>query len=862
MSDPVSRLNAALEGRYAIERELGEGGMATVYLADEKKARASPTGGHAMTFGPAASRIFPATVLGLALVSCSGSPSGSTVLTADMPLHLEEHLDVGTIVGSEVAADAPAVMEWHFDEPQEDWRPVVPWNPTIDPVEVTQLDDALRVTLTDGTRNPNGSPGGGLVLEVPDWRFEDWAYVLVRARTADDVRDFWIEFNRREGTGTDTDFPDPFEYYTREVPVVMDGTVQTYRIRLDNSDLPPEEPIRQIALWFEADEPASINILSITLIPKETDYAAAPVGVRTDARSEVYRRALYTHAPGRLEYRVQVPEAGRLDVGLGVLRDDAPVTFRVTARPEGSDAQTLLAETYADRDHWAQRSVDLSDLAGQTVTLVLEADAERAGSVALWAAPTISGARTTDKPNVIFYIIDSGGADYMSVYGYSRRTTPNLERLAAEGALFERAYSNSRYTKVSTPSFMTSLQNSVLGGFRSNSDPLPDQAVTMAQHLHRAGYQTGVFTDSPQAGTSSSLDRGVDVLRQTRGETFTASSRELNEDFWRWREAYPGEPYWAHFQTGDLVFHPQPDPVAPFAGLFTSPERRETYYEWHRQLQAEVGGIGPGNWRRAAYSARFEKTGISRLAYFDARRGLYDENLANNDYQLGRLVERLKAEGEWERTLLIVAADHGSHSQQGLGLLDSLPPDWGPLLRSYSTRVPLIVVWPERIAPGQRFSYPVSMIDVLPTILDLVGLPMPEVMQGQSLAPLLLGEEGWQPRPVILDEFDVDRETGELRGRIEVIDGRWGASLEINPWPGRPPEQQRPVPLLLYDLWNDPQCLNSLHEEHPDLVEHYTAFLEAQWEAHQSLAQRFSRSGEVALTPEQLRTLRSLGYIR
>ncbi|MCH7823281.1 MAG: hypothetical protein IH849_00640 [Acidobacteria bacterium] len=337
--------------------------------------------------------------------SCTGQDSSPPPLTAEVPLHLEEHLDVATIVGSEVPVDAPTVMEWHFDKPQEDWKPVVPWNPTIDPVEVTQLDDALRVTLTDGTRNPNGLPRGGLVLEVPDWRLKDWAYVLVRARTADDVRNFWIEFNRREGTGSDTDFPDPFEYGSA-VPVVSDGTVQTYRVRLDNGRLPLEDPIRQIALWFGANEPASIDLLSVSVIPKEADYAAAPVGVRTDARSEAYRRALYTHAPGRLEYRVQVPEAGRLDVGLGVLRDDAPVTFRVTARPEGSDAQTLLAETYADRDHWAQRSVDLSHLAGQTVTLVLEADAERAGSVALWAAPTISGARTTDKPNVVFYIID------------------------------------------------------------------------------------------------------------------------------------------------------------------------------------------------------------------------------------------------------------------------------------------------------------------------------------------------------------------------------------------------------------------------------------------------------------------------
>ena len=64
------------------------------------------------------SRIFPATVLGLTLVSCSGSPSGSAVLTADMPLHLERHLDAATIVGSEVPADVPTVMEWHFDEPQ------------------------------------------------------------------------------------------------------------------------------------------------------------------------------------------------------------------------------------------------------------------------------------------------------------------------------------------------------------------------------------------------------------------------------------------------------------------------------------------------------------------------------------------------------------------------------------------------------------------------------------------------------------------------------------------------------------------------------------------------------------------------
>ena len=89
-----------------------------------------------------------------------------------------------------------------------------------------------------------------------------------------------------------------------------------------------------------------------------------------------------------------------------------------------------------------------------------------------------------------------------------------------------------------------------------------------------------------------------------------------------------------------------------------------------------------------------------------------------------------------------------------------------------------------------------------------------------------------------------------------------GASLEINPHPGHPPEHQRPVPLLLYDLWNDPCCLNPVNQERADLVEKYTAFLEEQWEAHQALGQYLNPGEDVVLTPEQLEMLRTLGYIR
>jgi arylsulfatase A-like enzyme len=784
------------------------------------------------------------------------------VLQAELPLHLEEHLDAAVIESSEAPAELPSPVEWLFEETQPEWKPVAPWNPTIEPARVTRTDDALRVTLTKATRNPRGNPRGGIYIDLPSWLRDDWVHIQVRARTSDEIKSLGLGFNLREGSGEPTDWPFPFRFGGEEATVIRDGSVQTYVLRADWSGGQWEGPWNQLGLWFGSEEPASIDILSVTVFPKEASYAEATVGVRSEVRSRVYRRAIYTHAPAHLEFRVVVPQAGRLDLAIGVLREDAPVTFRVTAAPDGGEAEPLLNETYGDKERWAQRTVDLAHLAGRTVTLALETDAERRGTVALWAAPTLTGSARADRPNVIFYVIDGGAADFMSVYGYNRRTTPNMERLAAEGALFERAYSNSSWTKPSTASFMTSLQHSVLGGFSNYNDQVPEQAVTMAEHMHEAGYQTGVFIANPMAGTLSGLQRGVDVMRESwvefayfGGENHKESSRFLHQGFWAWREAYPAEPYWVHFQTTDV--HEDFPAVTPFAGLFVGPEERKTWREWDKRL-GEEGGHG-------IYSEAYEKTGLSRVDFFTLHQGMYDETMAHNDYQLGRLVERLKATGEWDNTLLIIGADHSTDAamdDMGVAIQDSLPPQWVYAnFRPSISRVPLIFVWPGHIEGGQRFSDPVSMIDVLPTVLDLVGLPEPEAMQGWSLAPLLLETGDVEPRPVIFDEYWLDSDTGEFQGLIEVVDGRWGASLWIGP-PEEDEDKRRPMPLLLFDLWNDPFCLHSLHEERPDLVEKYTAFLEAQWEAHNALALRFTAGGEVALTPQQLETLRSLGYIQ
>jgi arylsulfatase A-like enzyme len=786
-------------------------------------------------------------------------------LRVEMPLHLEDHLDAATVTGSEVPADPSQPVEWRFDEPQHDWRASPAWNPPYGAATLERTGEALRVRLGAPSRISNGRLNGGVHVDLPDWEWGDWGEVIIRARadSTSSVNRVGLGFNLRDGRGTGTDpSRPPFQYGGQSSPVVRDGAIQAYRLSVgSDAALRGQAPWRQLFVFFESNgEPGSIDILSVSAMPAGAQYDEAPYGVRPVELGARIRRTLFTHAPGRLTYRVQVPEGGRLDAGLGVLGDETPVTYRVAVQAGGQE-EILFEERHADPDAWAQRSVDLSPYAGRTVTLALETEAERPGTVALWGAPTVSGRRSTAAPNVIFYVIDGGGADQMSVYGYNRRTTPNLERLAAEGAVFEYAYSNSQSTHPSTPSFMTSLHNSVLGP-PAQFEPLPAEARTMAERFHEAGYQTAVFTSNPWAGSAGGLERGVDVFRDQGVTPNSRSSVELHEDFWGWREGFPGAPYWVHFQTTDV--HAPHQPTTPFAGLFAPggstqlAQWRAIWSQWNQRNAVRIRSDP------ASRSEMWAETGLDRLQFYNLWRGLFDETMAYQDHQLGRLVARLEEAGEWEHTLFIVAADHSIVAGSDDFLTEMASPlpfelrRPGPILSSSASRVPLLFVWPGRIVGGQRFSEPVSMIDVLPTVLELAGLPAPEALQGQSLAPLLLGRAGWQSRPVIFDEFERDPRTGELQGRIEIIDGRWGASLAIGPSPRDTTEPS----LSLFDVWNDPLALTPMNDAYPELVTKYNALLQSQWEVHQLLATRFTSSERVELTPPQLETLRSLGYIR
>jgi arylsulfatase A-like enzyme len=804
------------------------------------------------------SGIVTASLLSAIVVGCD-SQSGSQMLTADGPLHLEDHLGAATLTGSDLSAGVTEPVEWAAEGLQSDWRLVS----SSGSPSVSATEEGLRVTFDREAREEEfGSVD--LNVRLPEWNRADWGTIALRLRATGRRMRVTLGMNL---TTTDER---PLQGWSVPVPLQADGDTHTYLLRVAQIRGVPSSPWTELGVHLRADSTATVDVLSVRAIPIDAEFATEPAGVRSVARGIEHRRSIFVHAPASLEYRVKVPDGGRLDVGLGVLREDTPVTFEVTATDEAGGVQRLATETHDATTEWAQLGVDLSHMAGQTVALTLAVDAAP-GTVGLWAAPTVSGRVDSGRPNVVFYVIDGASPEHMSLYRYNRRTTPNLERLAEEGAVFEYAYSNSSWTGSSTPSFLTSLHTSAIGGVR-RPRILPDEALTAAEHLHAVGYQTGLFTTNANAGTALGLGRGSDVLREAYDPN---SSAELQAQFWRWREAYPGEPYWVHFQTTDVH---GPDYMGPsFEGLYVSPEYLERLETWDAALDRQ-------GWVGTPYSDAFEAAGVDRYAYFDLARAAYDQTMAQQDARIGQFVGRLKAEGEWENTLLIIASDHGHQAGTthfGLGLTDPLPDIWeGAMLSSFQSRVPLMFVWPGRIAGGLRFMDPVSMIDVLPTVLDLLGLPVPEYAQGRSLAPLLLGRDGWEPSPVVFDEFRF--EDDELLGQIEVIDGRWGASLYVGPprpdgWihlrghRNYPPEGSRfrdgvpdvTPPLLLYDVWSDPHALRSLHEERPALVKEYTAFLEARLAQHLRLAERFTQTGDnPALTEEQLRTLRSLGYIR
>lgn len=699
------------------------------------------------------------------------------------------------------------------------------------------LADGLRITFSATTGEPATI---ALLTPVEELRPGDWDTVIVTARCRG-IHTLGLRFNERRES-----FEPSFQVRGEELNAINDGSAQSYLLRTQLRVGSEVESWRQLGLWITGSGtgPATLELLSVRLLPRARALDK-PAGVLHEERSGEVARALYLRAPGQMSWTFELPDRAALDFGLAV-REERAVLFRVEAEESGQ-SRVLFEESYGDRDHWAWRTVDLTELGGQAVTLKLSCDPGDRSGVCFWGAPTLRQPRTGDDwPNILLYVIDGGGAELMSAYGADRPTTPVLEHLAAEGARFEHAFSNSSWTKPATSTLLTSLQHRVLGGFETYTDPLPLEAKTISQYLHEAGYATGLFVSNPFAGRLSGFERGVDYLRDTEAGNPSISSEGLHEAFWRWRKAFPAAPFFAHFQTTDV--HSPWHPPAAIADRFLPRDEQEEYYRWRRLLEEEGDGV-------ELDSPAWERTGIDPKVFYERSARLYEACLAHNDEQLGHFIERFKAEGLWQNTLLIVTADHGVRAA-GLRFPDRMPP-YRVLFSGFPNRIPMIFSWPGHVEGGQVLTPPVSLIDVLPTVLELVGLATTEQpLQGRSLVPLLSAKTDHLSEPVFLEEVNYDPDQGRYLPLIEMIDGTWGASLDLG---GADPG--RPSPLLLFDLDQDPYCLHSVHAKHPALVARYQSALEEHWAKSQALARRFSRLERVAAAADQLSSLRALGYI-
>ncbi len=799
------------------------------------------------------------------------------------PASLRHLADMGGAEVESAAAQSLEPIVWRLEDAPEQWRHMsgaqVPHLGTLD---VSLVSDGLRLSL-DRPPIPNFPLFiAGIYTDLDDLSFDAWETVLVKARSSDRFAGVTVAYNLDE----EDSLPPGMHFFAspdRAPPIFNDGSTQTYAIPLlprEGAEAPAT--IRSLGVMLAAPSAASLEILEVTLVPRGAGYPDA-TGQTSVSRDDEHRMALYAHTPAKIRYPVEIGEGDRFDVGLSVNRGQS-VTYRVSA-VKGDTTSTLLEATVEYANAWQQESIDLSSVVGAS-HLVLEAESTDPGAVALWGTPLVSHATIVDaRPNVIFYVIDGGDADLMSLFGYDRPTTPFLEQLAAESVVFTRAHSNATWTQPSTVSFMTSLHHSVLGGLSRgvHSTGVPPQATTMAEHFRNGGYQTSSFIANPNAGRMVGTNKGVDLMRDGETENHSTSSTVLHEEFWNFREQYPGGPTWTHFQTTDV--HEPNHPEPPFKGSFVSQAEVEQLGRWENALwRASFSQFGQTS-IVDFYEQAIAKANIPRAGYFGTRKGLYDETMLHQDHTLEQFVGELKARGEWQNTILVIGSDHGhpagTFARFGRGLMDPQPPQWeGALFDAYATRIPFLIAWPGTIEGGRVIDTPVSMIDVLPTLIDLVGLPHPAVVQGQSLAPLLRGEE-MDVRPVILDEFRVDEATGEMIGNLEIIDGKWGASLEIAPtaeggdtslgrhavpaggrWGAVHPYFPEAPRLLLYDLEADPFATKAVNDEHPDLVAKYRGILREQWRAHRSLATQFHAGEDAILSPDQLEQLQALGYIQ
>jgi arylsulfatase A-like enzyme len=443
-----------------------------------------------------------------------------------------------------------------------------------------------------------------------------------------------------------------------------------------------------------------------------------------------------------------------------------------------------------------------------------------------------------ELPDVLLVTFDTLRADHCGSYGYARPTTPTLDEVGDEGVLFETVYAVTPTTGPSHATLFTSLypdEHHVL----SNRWKLQGELVTLAEVLGAAGYRTGGFVSSYMVKADAGMAQGFDAFDDRFASGESSAVR---------REAVQGEEVRGQFDrraadTADralewLAGEPADRPL--FLWLH-SYQPHNPYRPPPEAMRAVLGAeLGP-MWRPGRPGGTEEDRVRWRIARYDAETRYADD-------QVGRVLAALRARARDPGLLAVITSDHGE------GLEDHGWPGHGIHLYEEAVRVPLTLSWPGRLPAGARVAAPVGLIDVMPTVLELLGVDCPDLeLRGASLVGAW-GETGPEgTRPVFLQRRAYARNETKFEGKPVVVKG---AKLAVRDGPWKlvlAPEEGGPQ---LYDLSRDPAERENLAEQRPEVARRLEEVLR-RWKADQ----RPRVPPPPALEEEDREGLEELGYV-
>jgi len=330
-------------------------------------------------------------------------------------------------------------------------------------------------------------------------------------------------------------------------------------------------------------------------------------------------------------------------------------------------------------------------------------------------------------PHVLVYLIDTLRADHLGCYGYERDTSPRLDALAEEGVLFRRAQAQSSWTKPSVASLFTGLLPTRHGAV-DRAHSLPEDVTTLAELLAARGYTTAAFLSNPNVLPVFGFGQGFDHVVDIESEARSATAADVHAALLAFLEDPPAGPLFLYVHTRDP--HDPYDAPAPFGESF---------------LPADPATRSP---------AELE---VDR----------YDGEIAYADHELGKLVDRLHADGLFDASLFVLLSDHGEEFGEHGGTLH------GRTLFEEQLHVPLLLRFPGGRFGGRAPEDPVRVVDLLPTIAELVGAEPPAGIDGRSFLALATGS-GPAPDPVLFAELSHDGNVVRslTDGRYKLIERR------------------------------------------------------------------------------------------